>query len=88
MKELFEKVIKIESSMPVTLDDLEMTFGNGDAIPNLTVTEVKMPTEEDYGRNEALKTFQGTPCVGQERIAFRAGWREAVFAIKQLNNIK
>ena len=44
MKEIFEKVIKIESSMPITLDDLELAFGNGDAIPKLKVTEISQPS--------------------------------------------
>ena len=35
-----EKIIKIESSMPISLDDIQITFGNGDDIPNLKVTEL------------------------------------------------
>ena len=44
-----------------------------------------LPSEEDWLKGESLKTFQGTPCVGQERIAFRAGWREYESRLKELN---
>jgi len=69
MKEIFEKVIKIESSMPITLDDLNITFGNGDEIPNLKVTEViSLPKQEDKEPRAVVRENRMTELMTQEEF--------------------
>ena len=46
--------------------------------------EVQLP--KNGNNSKSYRTFQGTPCVGQERIAFMSGYNQALSDIKAANN--